>query len=434
MNISMIQSIINAVEKPAIFIDHNYVIKAINQAYTEHYHSQVKIGKSHCYQISHNADSPCDQHGEDCPLISCKADNKNHRVLHIHKNGQKKEYCDILMRPVINDDGITIGFLEILDKVSYASHNSKNDKLIGISPLFKQMLEMINRCANSDISVLLHGETGTGKELVANAIHQASPRKDRPFIVVECTGLTDNLFESELFGHEKGAFTGATSSKKGLIDLAHGGTLFLDEVGDIPLNLQVKLLRLLETGSYRPVGGMEVKYADFRLICASHKNLTNMVKEQTFRQDLYYRLAAFPLYLPSLTQRKDDIPLLAKHYLKQASLEQKTFSSAALTTLMLYPFPGNIRELKNIIERAILMSDDDIIDINSLGLNYEFPNNNPLSIDKKANTLTLSQLEQYYLRLVCQNNQNKNIQEIADLLGVSKRTFYRKLQQHHINH
>ncbi|PCI63321.1 MAG: Fis family transcriptional regulator [Gammaproteobacteria bacterium] len=424
---------INAIEKPAIFIDHSYIIKAINQAYSDHYVSEVVVGKSYCYQISHQAENPCDQHGEDCPLAICKESNKSHRVLHIHKNGSEKEYCDILMRPVVNDDGITVGFLEILDQVSYASHRSANDKLIGLSSAFKQMVEMINRCAQSDISVLLHGETGTGKELVANAIHQASVRKDHPFVVVECTGLTETLFESELFGHEKGAFTGATTSKKGLIDLAHGGTLFLDEVGDIPLNLQIKLLRLLETGSYRAVGGMATKHADFRLICASHKNLPNMVKEQHFRQDLYYRLAAFPLYLPSLSQRKEDIPLLAKHYLGQSSKKQKSFSAAALTTLMLYPFPGNVRELKNIVERAILMSDDDLIDINCLGLNYELPNN-PVNLDKQANTLTLAQLEQHYLRIICQNNTHKTAQEIADMLGVSKRTFYRKLQLHHISY
>ncbi len=426
MNISMIQSLINAIEKPAIFIDHNYVIKATNQAYAEHYKSEVKVGVSRCYQISHQVEHPCDQHGEDCPLLHCKSSGKSHRVLHIHKNGDNKEYCDILMKPIVNDDGITVGFLEILDKVSYASHRSENDKLIGASPAFRKMIAMINRCAKSDISVLLHGDTGTGKELVANAIHQASERKDQPFIVVECTGLSEALFESELFGHEKGAFTGANTHKKGLIDLVKGGTLFLDEVGDIPLSLQVKLLRLLETGTYRSVGGMVTKQANFRLICASHKNLTDMVSQGNFRHDLYYRLAAFPIHLPSLAQRQKDIPLLAKHYLAIYSNNEKSFSASALSSLMLYPFPGNIRELKNIINRAVLMGDDNIINVESLGL----PNFN--TVQQNSEELTLVQLEQAYLQQICLNNKHKTAQEIAELLGISKRTFYRKLKQFNI--
>lgn len=428
MNVSMIQSLINAVEKPAIFIDHNYVIKAINQAYRDHYNSEVTLGHSHCYEISHNASQPCDKHGEDCPLLHCKNSGQSHRVLHIHKNGSKKEYCDILMRPVVNDDGITVGFLEILEKVSFASHESKTDKLIGVSKAFKDMVELVNRSATSDISILLHGETGTGKELVANAIHKASLRNSEPFIVVECTGLSDALFESELFGHEKGAFTGANTCKKGLIDLVHGGTLFLDEVGDIPLNQQVKLLRLLETGSYRSVGGIEAKYANFRLICASHKDLKQMVDMGDFRQDLYYRLAGFPIHLPSLSQRQEDIPLLANHYLSQTQHKEKYFSAQALATLIQYDFPGNIRELKNIVERAVLMGDEDKINDKSLGLSE------PTSDDKISTTsnLTLVQLEKSYLEQFCHGSSKINVQQIADNLGISKRTFYRKLKQHQI--
>ena len=428
MNVSMIQSLINAVEKPAIFIDHNYVIKAINQAYRDHYTTDVILGRSHCYEISHHANQPCDKHGEDCPLLNCTQSGKSHRVLHIHRNGQKKEYCNILMRPVVDDDGITVGFLEVLEKVSFASHESESDKLIGVSKSFKEMIELVNRCAKSDISVLLHGETGTGKELVANAIHNASLRNSEPFIVVECTGLSDALFESELFGHEKGAFTGANTSKKGLIDLVHGGTLFLDEVGDIPLNQQVKLLRLLETGSYRSVGGIEAKYADFRLICASHKDLKSMVDDGNFRQDLYYRLAGFPIYLPSLTQRQEDISLLANHYLSLTQHKEKYFSSHAIAALIQYEFPGNIRELKNIVERAVLMGDDEKISEKALGLNE--PANN--QTENSNRSLTLAQLEKSYLEQVCFNSTKQAVQKIADDLGISKRTFYRKLKQHQL--
>lgn len=430
MNVSMIQSMINAIEKPAIFIDHHYVIKAINKAYSEHYQSNVILGKSHCYEISHQATQPCDHHGEDCPLVHCKQSNKSQRVLHIHKNGDGKEYCNILMKPVINDDGITVGFLEILEKVSYASHQSEQDKLIGISPVFKKMLEMINRCAQSDISVLLHGDTGTGKELTAKAIHKASARNTKAFIVLECTGLSEALFESELFGHEKGAFTGANTNKKGLIDLVQGGTLFLDEVGDIPLSLQVKLLRLLETGTYRSVGGVTIKQANFRIICASHKDLLAMVKQGTFRHDLYYRLAAFPLYLPSLSLRQEDIPLLAQHYLSQSEFSHKSFAPTAISALMTYPFPGNIRELKNIVERAVLMNDDGIIDVESLGLvDFNSPQKPPSLTE---NPLTLLEIEKKHLALLCSNHPQLTAQPLAELLGISKRTLYRKLKQHQL--
>jgi len=428
MNVSMIQSLINAVEKPAIFIDHNYVIKAINQAYRDHYTTEVTLGQSHCYEISHHANQPCDKHGEDCPLLNCTQSGKSHRVLHIHRNGQKKEYCDILMRPVVDDDGITVGFLEILERVSFASHESDTDKLIGVSKTFKDMIELVNRSAKSDISILLHGETGTGKELVANAIHNESLRNSEPFIVVECTGLSDSLFESELFGHEKGAFTGANTSKKGLIDLVHGGTLFLDEVGDIPLNQQVKLLRLLETGCYRSVGGIEAKHADFRLICASHKDLKSMVDAGNFRQDLYYRLAGFPIYLPSLAQRQEDIPLLANHYLSITQHKEKYFSSHAIAALIQYDFPGNIRELINIVERAVLMGDEEKISEKALGL-YG-PTNN--STENSNTSLTLAQLEKSYLEQVCLSSSKPGVQQIADDLGISKRTFYRKLKHHQI--
>ncbi len=434
MNISMIQSLINAIEKPAIFIDHDYVIKAKNKAYADHYINEVQLGKSHCYEISHHAQHPCDQHGEDCPLIACKESNQNQRVLHIHKNGSAKEYCDIVMRPVINDDGITVGFLEILDKVSYASHQSEHDKLIGVSSAFKQMIEMINRCAKSDISILLHGDTGTGKELAANAIHHASDRKDHPLVIVECTGLSEALFESELFGHEKGAFTGANVSKKGLIDLVQGGTLFLDEVGDIPLSLQVKLLRLIETGTYRSVGGMAVKQSNFRLICASHKNLLAMVKEGAFRQDLYYRLAVFPILLPSLTQRQEDIPLLAEHYLSQSLYHYKSFTESALSALMCYSFPGNIRELKNIVDRAVLMNDTDLIDVECLGLPlHQTANEFEHTASVVKVSASLAENEKAHLKTICWRHKTKSAQDIANLLGISKRTLYRKLQQYQLS-
>jgi transcriptional regulator with PAS, ATPase and Fis domain len=336
MNTSVVQSMINAIDKPTIFITPDYVIKAVNQAYLDTYDVDVKVGHSKCFEISHQNPSPCDKHGEACPLQECVSTHRAASVVHIHATGKGKSYCDILMRPVQDEDGITIGFLEILNKIDYAAVESKQHKMIGKSPVFKSMLNQINRAAQSNIAVLLQGETGTGKELVAQAVHQASKRNDKPFVVIECTGLSENLFESELFGHEKGAFTGATTSKKGLIEIAHGGTVFFDEIGDVPLNMQVKLLRLLETQSFRAVGGLKQKHSDFRLVCATHKNLLELVDKGEFRRDLYYRIAGFPLYLPALRDRKEDIPGLIKHFLKYSDYQHKTFSAGAIARLCQY--------------------------------------------------------------------------------------------------
>jgi DNA-binding NtrC family response regulator len=416
---------INAIDKPTIFITPDYVIKAVNQAYLDTYDVDVKVGHSKCFEISHQNPSPCDKHGEACPLQECVSTHRAASVVHIHATGKGKSYCDILMRPVQDEDGITIGFLEILNKIDYAAAESKQHKMIGKSSVFKVMLNQINRAAQSNIAVLLQGETGTGKELVAQAVHQASKRNDKPFVVIECTGLSENLFESELFGHEKGAFTGATTSKKGLIEIAHGGTVFFDEIGDVPLNMQVKLLRLLETQSFRAVGGLKQKHSDFRLVCATHKNLLELVDKGEFRRDLYYRIAGFPLHLPALRDRKEDIPGLIKHFLKYSDYQHKTFSAPAIARLCQYTFPGNIRELKSVIEHAALLANDDVVHASDLVmLNPQKPS------ALQTNTwMSLDQAEAEYLRTVCDEFQGTPA-ELADILKVSTRTLYRKLQQY----
>ena len=430
MNASLIQSMINAIDKPAIFITNDYVIQAVNDAYRETYDTEVIIGNSTCYAISHRNDAPCDKHGEECPLAQCQKTNRPSSVVHIHNTNEGKTYCDILMKPVRDEDGMTIGYLEILDRISYAAADSQKNKMIGGSDNFKQMLNRINRAAQSEIAVLLQGETGAGKELVAQAVHQSSRRKDKPFVVIECTGLNESLFESELFGYEKGAFTGATNSKKGLIEVANGGTVFIDEIGDVPLNMQVKLLRLLETQCYRPVGGLKQKKADFRLVCASHKNLLAMVEKGEFRQDLYFRIAGFPIYLPALRERKSDIPLLCKHFLSGSEHRHKHFSERALQTLSHYSFPGNIRELKSIVEQAALMSNDDDILVSDLP--PQILGVGPAETQAIAeDIMPLEQAEQVYLEKICKHFDGSP-DELANKLDVSTRTLYRKLQRYNI--
>lgn len=403
---------------------------AVNDSYRELYTKKVITGKSKCHEVSHNSSEPCDKHGEACPLKLCVENGKSNSVVHIHHTEQGKQFCDILMKPVKDDNGITIGFLEIIEDISFASTDMQENKMVGESHEFRQMLKQVNRAAKSDIAVLLQGKTGTGKELVAQALHDGSDRKEKPFVIIECTGLNETLFESELFGHEKGAFTGATHSKKGLIEIANGGTVFFDEIGDVPLNMQVKLLRLLETRTFRAVGGLKQKKADFRFLSATHKDLKNLVKEGKFREDLYYRIAGFPIHLPELNKRKEDIPLLANFFLKHTEFSHKKFSDEALKKIQAYPFPGNIRELKNITEQASLLSDEDTIEISDLP-DYIFAPSGEASVLSSNLLMPLEQVEREYLQQVFENQQD-TIEEVAEKLDVSVRTLYRKLSKYNI--
>uniref|UniRef100_A0A7V4LDM0 GAF domain-containing protein n=1 Tax=Desulfobacca acetoxidans TaxID=60893 RepID=A0A7V4LDM0_9BACT len=237
--------------------------------------------------------------------------------------------------------------------------------LVGTSSRMRQVFEMIARVAPSPATILIRGESGTGKELVANAIHYNSPRAGKPFIKVNLAALPETLVESELFGHEKGAFTGALSRKSGRFELAQGGTIFLDEIGDLSPTVQLKLLRVIQEREFTRLGGTTTLKADVRLLAATHRDLEKLVAEGTFREDLYYRLNVFPIYLPPLRERKADIPLLAEHFLAKHAPEQgkaaRRLSQAALDLLMQYPWPGNVRELENVMERALLVCDGDTI-------------------------------------------------------------------------
>ncbi len=242
-------------------------------------------------------------------------------------------------------------------KDRYQIHN-----LIGNSRPMKEVYALIEQVANSNATVLIRGETGTGKELVAHAIHYNSPRASRPFIKVNCAALPENLLESELFGYEKGAFTGAVKRKPGRFELAHGGTLFLDEVGDLPKGMQAKLLRVLQTREFERVGGTVTIKVDVRLLAATSKHLEKEVETGQFREDLYYRINVFPIFLPPLREKKDDIVLLADHFLQKYALEHKKdirrISTTAINMLMSYHWPGNVRELENCIERAVLLCNE----------------------------------------------------------------------------
>jgi transcriptional regulator with GAF, ATPase, and Fis domain len=250
-----------------------------------------------------------------------------------------------------------------LDSEAGTSYHFEN--IIGSSPPMQEMYRLIAYCAPTNSTVMLRGESGTGKELIARAIHYNSLRKDQPFVPVDCTSLSENLLESELFGHVKGSFTGAVSAKKGLFETADGGTLFLDEIGNIPLSTQAKFLRFIEEREFKAVGDTRVQKVDIRLVTATNKNLEVMVADGDFRDDLYYRINIFPIELPPLRDRRDDIPALAMHFLSRFNEDMqhkaREFSPGAMNLLMNHDWPGNVRELENVVQRAVILASGDVI-------------------------------------------------------------------------
>jgi len=420
---------LGVLDRPAILLNLDYEIVGANQQYVAAYGVDPSVKGKHCYALSHHYTMPCDQAGEDCPLKASVASGEPRRVLHLHHTPHGEEHVDVETRPVRDSHGKIRYVVEILRKSEVASTAPGGRELVGRSPAFNEMLALVERVAPTRSNVLLLGETGTGKELVAHAIHAGSERRTAPFVPVECSGLSETLFESELFGHEKGAFTGAHARKPGLVESARGGTLFLDEVGDIPLAMQVKLLRLLETGTYRRVGSVEPQAADFRLICATHRDLKQMVAAGGFREDLYYRISSFPIHLPALRERREDISLLVAALLLRIEPARKiTVAASAMRCLEGYAFPGNIRELRNILERALIMTDGSVITVEHLPAECRCATVGKTGAATAGKTiLSLAEAEQAYLRKVLARFEGDK-RELARRLGVSERTLYRKLQ------
>lgn len=420
-----VQSLVSFLEHephPMIVLDPDYNILAANTAYLRQFGSADRPFIGHkCYQVSHHYDVPCDQAGEHCPMKKAKEMRGPDRVLHIHHTPRGPEHVDVELRPILNEHGDITAYVERLTQVRSASARPSNEGLVGSSPAFNQALSQLQRVAPSMLPVLLLGESGTGKELFARAVHETSDRATGPFVVVDCSGLTETLFESELFGHEKGAFTGATMRKAGLVETAQGGTLFLDEIGDVPLAMQVKLLRLIESGTYRRVGSVETLHANFRLVSATHKPLEKMVEKGEFRQDLYYRISVFPIHLPPLRNRVEDIGLLVNSFLQRSGTGKRRLAidADALMQLQRFSWPGNIRELRNVLERASLFADDGVI--HSVHLPQAPATllsriTTPVSLDSSTLAQTLATFK-------------GTRSELAKHLGVSERTLYRRLKE-----
>lgn len=419
-------SLLSALPGPRILVDTAFRILAANGAYYQEYGDMEGLIGRTCYEVSHHFDRPCDQCGESCPYAAASQTGQVSRVLHLHHTPQGEEYVDVELMPLRGEDGQIRYFIEGMTPLRNHAGERPLSGMVGRSSAFNRMLELLHRVASRMTPVLLLGESGTGKELAAQTVHALSPRAGMPFVPVDCSGMTESLFESELFGHEKGAFTGATQRKIGLVEAAAGGTLFLDELGDIPLNLQVKLLRLLETGTYRRVGGVEILRADFRLVAATHRDLPERIEVGAFRQDLYYRIAAFPIPLPPLRERREDLPLLADTLLNDLSPDKPMrLSDAVLERLGQYAFPGNIRELRNLLERAVILADADLI----------LPRHLPAGLDTTPDSaqlasndrLSLAEVERRHLRQTLERLDGDK-DALARQLGISRRTINRKLR------
>jgi len=431
-----LESLIEVLPEPRIVVDTDYRILATNRAYRREYGDSAHLIGRTCYEVSHHFEQPCDQCGESCPRQSALKTGQPSRVLHLHHTPNGEEHVDVELIPIKDDLGRIRYFMETINPLREFGKASGAQGMVGRSPAYNRMLELINRAAPAMTAVLLLGESGTGKELAAHALHSLSPRAGRPFVPVDCSGMTETLFESELFGYEKGAFTGAGQRKIGLVEAAAGGTLFLDELGDIPLNLQVKLLRLLETGTFRRVGGVETLRADFRLVAATHRGVRDMVEAGTFRRDLYYRISAFPIHLPALRERREDLPLLIDTLLQRLAPERSLrLSREAMAGLAAYAFPGNVRELRNILERAVLLADGDLIDSAHLPDELcpagatDAPTLRPLTPLAAAGPSDILPLDlaetQYVHWALRQLGGDKKA--LAARLGISERTLYRKL-------
>ena len=320
-----------------------------------------------------------------------------------------------------------------LKKTLQTKYHFKN--LIGDSSQMQSVYNVIQKVSKTDTTVLIRGESGTGKELVSKAIHYSSSRSDRPIVAVNCAALPSTLLESELFGYNKGAFTGAVKDKEGLFESAGGGTIFLDEIGSIPVTMQMKLLRVLQEKTIRRVGGTKDVAVDVRIISATNEDLEAKIKDGSFREDLFYRLSVIPVDLPSLRERKEDIPLLVVHFLKDFNAHENTNAEIlpdALRALLAYDWPGNVRELENVIRRAATLCDNDMINLEDLPPKIQDVNpadNYTSGVNYRGHSLKnyLREKEKEYIQKVLEVAGGEK-EKAADMLGVSLATFYRKYE------
>lgn len=331
--------------------------------------------------------------------------------------------------------------LELTSKEDSAGFSTREEEnfdrshIIGKSKVLEEVLSTVKRVSRTGASVLITGESGTGKELIAEAIHLNSPRRNQPFVKVNLGGISQTLFESEMFGHKKGAFTDAVTDRKGRFELADKGTIFLDEIGELDLSCQVKLLRVLQEQTFEPLGESRPRKVDVRVVCATNANLEQMVREHTFREDLFYRINLITVHLPALRERREDIPLLAAHFVESRCLADglplATLSDDALEFLSRLPYPGNIRELKNLVERTLLVCGKDCLTAADFQSQYH-PTTGALESSATLKGLTLEELEKQTILQALEVHGN-NLTQVALSLGISRAALYRRLEKYGIS-
>jgi transcriptional regulator with PAS, ATPase and Fis domain len=430
-----LQSLVNAHDEPAVIVDRDYKIIAANTAYCESYGiSSAEILNHCCHEVSHRSAVPCHEHGEHCPHKTIFESKIPMQVLHTHFDAAgEPDYVRIKAYP-LKGAGDSTYLLEVIHRLAPDIELSCDDlRMIGRSKAFVACMENIMVAAKTDAPVLVTGESGVGKELAAQFIHKYSSRVSGSYIELNCAAIPESLCESELFGHEKGAFTGCVGAHKGLYELADGGTLFLDEIGELPPSIQAKLLRVLDNGEFRRVGGHTLHRAKVHVIAATNRDLEKMVEAGTFRADLFYRIAAMTVRIPPLRERRLDIAALAEFLVKRIASQcgqTLQISRDALKALESYHFPGNVRELRNIVQRAAAHAHDGVITAQHLHLQAAPQATHDCgAAATDTDRRPISEIEREYTNNLLQQHQG-NRKQVASILGISERTLYRRLKHY----
>ncbi|MDZ7663190.1 sigma-54 interaction domain-containing protein [Thiohalophilus sp.] len=432
------KQLIDVFPEPFVIIGRDYRIQAANRHYLDQYRaSEDQVVGSFCYKVSHHSDTPCRNHGEHCPLDEVFRTRRATHVIHVHYDSEgNEENVQLQATPILDNEGNVVAMSEAINRLG--SPDEAKRKLLGHSPVMVRLTEILQRVAPTQTTVLLQGESGAGKECVAEYIHHNSNRADGPIVIVDSTTLGEHLVESELFGHERGAFTSANKRKLGLIESAHGGTLFIDEIGELSPALQTKLLRLLETSQIRRVGATEFIDVDIRIIAATHRDLREMVQQKQFREDLYFRLTAFPIHIPPLRERKEDIIGLAEYFLAKIpdTRHKPPLSPQIQSHLLNYDYPGNVRELRNIIERATILARNEPLSPEHFSfLNETAPqqqgsaeSDEPMARHNNVLQRHRSDIDKEEILAVLQKHAGHRVSAAREL-GMSERTLYRHLQK-----
>ena len=449
----LMETVFNSMEEGVVAIDENRMLMFNNA-------SARRIGGEHPGPPERDIDKWAETYGVfnpdgkmlasiigTPPDLALKGQETDDEVFFV-RNELKPEGVHIRVnsRPLIRESGVLKGavmvFRDVTKEIEAESMKAELMRLrseakssfaglIGNSPVMQEIYELMHRATESDITVLIRGESGTGKELVANSLHTNSPRKDQPFVALDCAAIPETLIESELFGHEKGSFTGATTQRIGAFERANGGTLFLDEIADLPYILQGKLLRVLQEREIQRIGGTAPIPIDIRVITATNRDLEHAIRVDAFRQDLFYRISAFPITIPPLRERREDIPLLARYFLDKFAVQTgksiSGISTLALQMLLQNDWPGNVRELENAIERAVLLETTSMLQAENLPSQLS----PATSENSQTEVLSLNKIERQAIIRALEASGN-HVADAAQALGISRATLYRKLKKYDI--